>query len=190
MREAAIVLCGGFSRRMGRDKWALPFGGETLLDRTIRVVKPVVDEVVVVAREGQEVEAKDGDVFWARDPAEGKGPLAGLAAGLRATAAERAFLTACDAPFLTAAHVRRMLDAAGAKSIAVPSFGGHFMVTSAAYPRSVLPEVERLLAEDRLRPLFLLERVPHVVVEDADPRVFVNVNTPEEYDRALRDAGL
>ena len=49
----AVVLCGGASRRMGRDKASLPFGDETLLDRIVRIVTPCVDEVRLVAREGQ-----------------------------------------------------------------------------------------------------------------------------------------
>ncbi len=189
MREAAIVLCGGFSRRMGRDKWSLPFGDETLLDRTIRIVKEVVGEIVVVAREGQEVTVKDGDVCWAHDSAEGLGPLAGLAAGLRVMQSDQAFLTGCDTPFLNAAHLRKLFDAAQ-KSIAVPRYGGYFMVTSAVYPRTALPEIEKMLAAGDRRPYHLLDRVPHTVVEDPDPGVFVNINTEQDYERALKDAGL
>ena len=53
MNRAGLILCGGFSQRMGRDKASLPFGGETLLERIIGVVRQVVDEVWLVAREGQ-----------------------------------------------------------------------------------------------------------------------------------------
>ncbi|MDH3214116.1 MAG: NTP transferase domain-containing protein, partial [Myxococcales bacterium] len=81
MSDAAIVLCGGRSRRMARDKASLPFGEETLLERVVRIVSQVVDEVWVVAREGQEVA---GAYRIARDPEEGLGPLAGLCAGLEA----------------------------------------------------------------------------------------------------------
>ena len=65
MSESVIVLCGGRSKRMGRDKWSLPFGDENLLERTVRVVLGAVSEVVVVAREGQEIE---GDYKIAREP--------------------------------------------------------------------------------------------------------------------------
>jgi len=192
MNEAALVLCGGFSRRMGHDKWSLPFGNETLLDRTVRIVSEVVPEVWVVAREGQGVR---GQFRIARDPAEGLGPLAGLAAGLAAMEAERAFLTSCDVPLLKSALVRRLLDLSKGHAAAVPLVGGYHMTTAAVYARDVLPVARRLLDEKRLRPLFLVEEVKARIVtedelRDVDPDLssFRNCNTPEEYEAAVRAA--
>ena len=193
MRTAALVLCGGRSRRMGREKWSLPFGEETLLERTVRTVGEVVHEVLVVAREGQEVE---GNYQIVRDPAEGLGPLAGLAAGLEAMDAAYAFLTSCDVPFLSPAYVRRMLELARGHPVAVPFIDGYYMATSAVYGREVLPIVRQLLAAGRLRPLFLIESVSALTVTadhlrevDPDLESFRNCNTPEAYEQALRDAG-
>lgn len=179
---------------MGRDKASLPFGPETLLERIVRRIEPLVDEVVLVAREGQEVPAGRR---VARDDAEGLGPLAGLAAGLRAIEAERAFLTSCDVPFLGPAYVARMLELADGFDAAVPLVDGRHMTTSAVYGRVVLPAAEALLAARRLRPFFLLESVhARIVTEDevraVDPELasFTNCNTPEDYEAALRSAGL
>jgi len=180
---------------MGRDKWSLPFGDETLLARTVRAVREVVDEVLVVAREGQEID--DGDYRIVRDPAEGLGPLAGLVAGLEAMSAERAFLTSCDVPFLKPAYVRRMLERSRGHPVAVPLLDGYHMSTSAVYGRDVLPIARRLLQEERLRPLFLIREVDALVVNetelrdmDSDLLSFRNCNTPEAYEQALRDAEL
>jgi len=188
------VLCGGFSRRMGRDKWSLPFGDETLLERTVRIVSSVVPEVWVVAREGQGVQ---GAGNLARDPAEGLGPLAGLAAGLGAMAAERAFLTSCDAPMLKPAFVRRLLDLSRGHDSAVPLVDGDHMTTAAVYAKGVLPVARRLVEARRLRPLFLVEEVDARIVtadelRDVDPELesFRGCNTPEEYEEALRHAGF
>lgn len=195
MGDAAIVLCGGRSRRMGREKWSLPFGGETLLARTVRIVREVCDEVWVVAREGQEVAA--GDYRIVRDPAEGLGPLAGLVAGLEAVTAERAFLTSCDVPFLRPEYVRRMLELSRGHAVAVPLLDGYHMCTSAVYAREVLPIARRLLREERLRPLFLVREVDALIVDetalremDPDLASFRDCNTREDYEQALRDAGL
>lgn len=177
---------------MGRDKASLPFGNETMLARVVRIVREVADEVVVVAREGQEVA---GDFALARDG--GRGPLDGLAAGLRALIADRAFLTSCDAPFLKPAYVARMLEYAAGHDAAVPLVDGYHMMTSAVYAKRALPVAEKLLAAGRLRPLFLVESVHARIVapdelRDVDPDLasFRNCNTPEEYERALRDAGI
>ena len=178
---------------MGCDKWSLPFGDGTLLDRVVARVRPAVDEVVVVAREGQEIA---GDFRIVRDPAEGLGPLAGIAAGLRAIDAPRAFLTACDVPLLRTAYVRRLLELAEGHPLAVPVVDGFHMMTSAVYARTLLPAAEALMAAGRMRPLFLVEQcAARLVTENelrtADPELesFRNCNTMHEYETALRDAG-
>ena len=194
MSDAAIVLCGGRSTRMARDKASLPFGDETMLERIVRVVSEVVDEVWVVAREGQEIA---GDFQIARDSSEGYGPLAGLCAGLEAMSAERAFLTSCDVPLLRPAYVERLLTLSRGFPIAVPVVGDRSMVTSAVYAREVLPVARRLLAERRLRPLFLVEAFDARIVSetelrevDPDLESLVDCNTPETYRRALDATGL
>jgi molybdopterin-guanine dinucleotide biosynthesis protein A len=194
MTRSAIVLAGGFSRRMGRDKAWLPFGNETLLERVMHTVASVVDEVVVVAREGQEV---PGNYRVVHDPAEGLGPLAGLVAGLEAMAGDCAFLSACDAPFLRPALIERLFELGEGHAIAIPRIDGYLMTTCAVYGSEVLPVARRLVEERRLRPAFLTEALDTRIVEagelrDADPDLesFRNCNTPEAYEAALRDAGL
>jgi molybdopterin-guanine dinucleotide biosynthesis protein A len=191
--DAAIVLCGGHSRRMQRDKASLPFGNQTMLERVVGVVSQVVDEVWVVAREGQVV---SGDFQIARDAAEGLGPLAGLVTGLRAMAAERAFLTTCDVPLLQPTYVARMLELSRGHPIAVPVVNDRSMVTSAVYSREVLPVAEGLLEQRRLRPLFLVEAFDARIVSEAELREvdpdlasLRDCNTPEAYRDALHFAG-
>ncbi|MFB3064916.1 MAG: molybdenum cofactor guanylyltransferase [Planctomycetota bacterium] len=194
MSEAAIVLAGGRSRRMGQDKATLPFGDETLLDRTVRIVRKVVPEVLVVSREDQ---PRVGDFRVVHDSSEGLGPLAGLVMGLEVMSSERAFLTSCDVPFLKPEYLRRMIELSQGYPITVPLVDGYHMTTSAVYTRDVLPIAQELLAARRLRPLFLVEAVDARIVtaddlRDVDPDLqsFRNCNTQEEYEQALRDAGF
>jgi molybdenum cofactor guanylyltransferase len=192
--RSAIVLCGGRSTRMGRDKASLPFGAETLLARVVRTVKRAADDVIVVAREGQVLP----DGFDAiRDPAEGLGPLAGLLVGLRHVKADRAFLTACDVPFLRPALIGRLIDLSVGSDVAVPVIDGYPMMTTATYSRSVVPVVEALIAKRALRARDLLDhvrvrRVKPDELRDVDPDLesFRTCNTPESYADALRRAGL
>ena len=102
MRVGGIVLCGGRSSRMGRPKAWLPFGDEVMLQRVVRIVRAVVEPVVVVAAPGQDVPELPPEVEIVRDEIEGKGPLGGLAAGLAALEgqADAAYLSSCDVPFL------------------------------------------------------------------------------------------
>ncbi|HET6571992.1 MAG TPA: molybdenum cofactor guanylyltransferase, partial [Fimbriiglobus sp.] len=105
-----IVLCGGRSSRMGRPKAWLPFGDELMLQRVVRVLREVVEPVVVVAALGQDVPPLLAGVEIVRDEVEGRGPLQGLAAGLAALQGkvDAAYLSSCDAPFLLPEFVRRM----------------------------------------------------------------------------------
>lgn len=192
--ESAIVLCGGRSTRMGRDKVSLPFGAETLVGRVARLVGEAVDEVVLVAREGQVL---PGGLEAVRDPAEGLGPLAGIAAGLGAVRGERALVVACDMPLLRPAVVRRLLELSAGYDACVPVIDGFAMTTSAVYARAVAPLATALVAERRLRPLFLVEQVRTRYLgagdfTDIDPDLesFRDCNTPERYADALRRAGL
>ena len=111
MRVGGIVLCGGRSARMGTPKAWLPVGGEVLLQRTVRTVGAAASPVVVVAAVGQAVPPLPAGVAVVRDEVADRGPLAGLAAGLAALGgrADAAYLSACDAPLLSAAFVRRMV---------------------------------------------------------------------------------
>src|SRR5262249_57842743 len=84
LKVAGIVLCGGRSSRMGRPKAWLAFGDELMLQRVVRVLREVVDPVVVVAAPGQDVPPLPDTVEIVRDEVEGRGPLQGLAAGLAA----------------------------------------------------------------------------------------------------------
>ncbi|MCW2631993.1 MAG: hypothetical protein JWR88_955, partial [Pseudonocardia sp.] len=109
-----IVLAGGRSERMGTPKAALPWRGSTLLRRTTGVLaRSVGGRVIVVRAAGQPLPPLPGDVEVVDDPAEGLGPLQGIATGLT-TAAKlglaAAFVCATDMPFLHPSFVRRVLE--------------------------------------------------------------------------------
>jgi molybdopterin-guanine dinucleotide biosynthesis protein A len=191
-----IVLCGGQSKRMGRPKAWLPFAGEIMLPRVVRLLGEAVHPIVVVAAPGQDVPPLPTGVEIVRDEEKGRGPLQGLAAGLSALQgrADAAYLSGCDVPFLQPAFVRRLIDLLGDRSICVPRVGDYHHPLAAVYRLGVVDVVSRLLAEDRLRPFFLFEAVPTRVVEaaelaDVDPtfQTLRNLNTPEDYEAALRE---
>ncbi len=199
MTAGGIVLCGGGSRRMGRPKAMLPFGPERMLQRVVRLVGEAVDPVVVVAAAGQELPELPPGVELLRDRRPDRGPLEGMAVGLRALAgrAEAAFVTACDVPLLAPALVRRVVALAEAYDAAVPHVDGRDHPLAAVYRTSVAEAVEALLDADRLRPVWLFDRVRTRRItadelRDVDPGLvsLANVNGPADYLAALARAGL
>src|SRR5216684_9392872 len=156
IRVGGIVLGGGQSKRMGRPKAWLPFAGELMLSRVVRLLGDAVNPVVVVAAPDQEVPPLPLDVPIVRDADKGRGPLQGLAAGLAALRgeADAAYLSSCDVPFLQPAFVRRLIDLLGEHAICVPRVGDYHHPLAAVYRLDVVDTVARLLAENRLRPFF------------------------------------
>ncbi len=190
--RGAVVLCGGRSTRMGRDKATLPFGPETLLQRAVRLVSHCVEDVVVVARRGQELPPMPADARVVFDDVEDQGPLGGLAPGLRATRAPAAFVTSCDAPFLRREVIDLLFARLGGNAVAVAETEGFAHPLCAVYRADCASAAERLVAENRLRPVFLYDLVPTVRVGDAQLRAvdpdlasLVNCNTPDAYAAAL-----
>jgi molybdopterin-guanine dinucleotide biosynthesis protein A len=198
MIAGGIVLCGGKSTRMGRSKALLPFGPETMLQRVVRLLGSVVQPIVAVAAVDQELPALPASVIVTRDEREGRGPLEGLRAGLKTLPpeVESAYVTSCDVPLLVPGFVGQMLDFTEGFDIAVMEIDGFAHPLCAVYCRTTLPYVEDLLAQDRLRPAFLFDAVrtrrvtAAEITSDPDLRTLRNLNTPEDYQQALADAGI
>jgi molybdenum cofactor guanylyltransferase len=199
MNVGGIVLCGGKSTRMGASKADLPFGPETMLQRVVRLLATVVSPIVVVAAPQQALPAVPAEVTVTRDEREGRGPLEGLRAGLKALPAhvDAAYVTSCDVPLLVPDFVEHMIALLGDHDIAVMEIDGFPHPLSAVYRRDTLPDVEALLAQDRLRPVFLFDavrtrRVQPAEMTSVDPQLLTlrNLNTREDYLDALSIAEL
>jgi molybdenum cofactor guanylyltransferase len=199
MTAGGIVLCGGKSTRMGVPKAMLPFGEETMLQRVVRLLSTVVSPIVTVAAREQVLPELPREVIVTRDEQEARGPLEGLRAGLKALPdfVDLVYVTSCDVPLLLPGFVERMIELVAGHDIAVMEIEGFPHPLSAVYKRSVLPEVESLLAKDRLRPVFLFDairtrRVQPAEMLSADPQLQTlrNLNTQEDYRAALADAGF
>jgi molybdopterin-guanine dinucleotide biosynthesis protein A len=191
-----VVLAGGQSTRMGTAKALLPFGPETMLQRVVRLLGTTVSPIVIVAAREQELPPLPSGTIVARDEREARGPLEGLRAGLKALpdSVDGAYVTSCDVPLLVPAFVEHMLGLLGEHDIVVMEIDGFTHPLSAVYRRSVLPHVESLLAQDRLRPVFLFDAVhtrrvspDEMRVADPDLRTLRNLNTREDYETALAD---
>ena len=188
---AAIILAGGFSTRMGRDKSTLTMGGDMLLQLLATRFAEVMGRVIVALRPGQEAATGPGSVVY--DVHQGIGPLGGLHAGLLASPDEENFVLACDMPFASAELAAHIISRLPDHDAVVPMLARGPEALYAAYTRSCLPAVESSIRAGRLRMRQMLELldvlyIPENDLNEHDPglRSFLNVNTPEEYQQALR----
>jgi molybdopterin-guanine dinucleotide biosynthesis protein A len=185
---------------MGQPKAWLPFGPERMLQRVVRLVGTVAHPIVLVAAPDQDLPELPIEVAIVRDAIAGRGPLQGLAAGLGAIpdSVELVYATATDVPFLEPCWITRLVELIGNNELAIPFIGGYYHPLAALYRRTaVLPVIEGLLREDRLRPVFVVEAVKTRVVHDLEMRsvdpelgTLRNLNYPDDYERVLQDAGL
>ena len=186
---------------MGRDKATLPFGPEQMLQRVVRLISEAVnlENVVVVAAPNQSLPELPASVLVVRDVQEYRGPLEGLATGLRAVAdrADAVYATACDVPLLVPAFVDRMFELLGDFDIAVPFDGEHHHPLAAVYRPTVLAHIQGLLDSQQMRPRFLFDeaRTREVQVDDLraiDPQLSTleNLNCQQDYFAALTTAGF
>lgn len=186
---SVVILAGGYGRRLGRDKAALLLGGETLLERAIRRMAWLSDDLVVVTRPDQELAASTACVVHDR-PGQ-SGVLAGIAAGLAASSHAWAFVVACDMPFVNLDLVRYLAGLAAGYDIVVPRLPQGLEPLHALYSQCCLAAVERALyaGQQRVISFYPEVRVRYVSPDamaplDPELRSFFNINTPENLDQA------
>lgn len=199
-RFSAIVLAGGASARMGRTKADLPFGAETMLARIVRELAREFDDIVIVAAPSDQDSERPplAGVTTIHDETAYGGPLDALARGLRAAAHPVAFACSCDLPLIDASVARKICEmAADDEDAVIPRVDGIDQPLHAAWRTrcaGILSEMHRA-GYRRITQAF--PKIRARIVDESELRKisptlvsFLNVNTPEEYDRALKLAGL
>jgi len=191
---AAIILAGGESRRMGTPKASLLLGGETLLQRAVRLLSPVASPVIIAAAPDQPMPCLPAEVVVARDPEAGCGPLRGLVTGLRAMpkTSELAYLSAVDAPFFRRAWLELLAARIGDRDAAVGIVDGRPSPVAALYRRSpALAVAEELLSSNTRRLSAILTTIRCKFLHehelrrvDPDLLTALNVNTLDEFLQA------
>lgn len=186
-RLLGAVLAGGEGRRFGGPKAGARAGGMSLLERTVAVLRAVVEDVVVVSADPM----AEPPATLVPDRVRGMGPLGGLDAALRHARScgyDGILAVACDLPLLTPAILEAVIEGLGEHAAAAPARdGGGVEPLCAAYRVGVLEVVERRLQEPD-RSLHALFRdvgghvLPPVAADAGNP--FLNVNTLEELARA------
>ena len=187
-----MILAGGESRRMGRDKLTLEVGGVPLIRRVYDAISIRCEDVILVGRNTAPLE---GVRIVSDERAGRQGPLAGMEAGLAAASNRQVFVAAGDLPFLPAELVGALLDRLeelGALAV-VPRHGGRTHPLCAAYDRGVLPGVRSAFdrgirsVREFVGTLDTVEYVEAGLRRFGDPDLFLmNVNSPGDLAVARR----
>lgn len=190
---AVIVLAGGRSQRLGRDKASEMLLGRPMLQHVLDRVAGIAGEAVVVKARGQALpEVRwEGAIATVEDAYPESGPLGGLFTGLSALKAPAALAVACDMPLLSEALARELFSLLPGNDVVVPIGEEFAQPLCAVYSKTCLPAIQRRLeqSEFKLMGFFDQVRVRELPAEEwrrLDPEglSFMNVNRQEDLDRA------
>ncbi len=192
--SAGIILAGGRSTRIVRDKALLPLPDDTnttFVEHLATLLAAQCSEVVLVVRNQEQATLYEHlGVPIVTDETPDVGPLMGLYTGLRTISASHALVTAVDMPFVQPEMVTFLLSQPLADSLSlVPVVNDIPQVLFAVYPRAILLLIEERLRAGRRDPRSLLSVAPVRYIDEAtlqtiDPKLcsFVNVNTPRDFN--------
>ena len=188
MNATGIILAGGKNLRMGQNKAFLEVRGERIIDRTRRIFGELFAEVLLVTNSPGEY--LDLNLRTVTDLYPGKGSLGGIYTGLFYASFSRAFVAACDMPFLNRDLISHLVSLSPQYDIVIPRTEDGQQPLHAVYSRRCLPFMEDLLQKGDLKILDFFHRVkkrevPTEEILSFDPRLesFLNLNTPEDLGR-------
>ncbi len=181
---SGVVLAGGQSRRMGRDKASIAFEGTTLLERSIRLLLPFVSSLIVAADRLDRYTLPNVPIV--ADPLPDCGPLGGILAALEASSAKEVFVLACDLPLVTPALVRTLCTLHPGSHIVIPSADGVVQPLCGRYPRSIHMDLRHMLERGERAVLDFVRSQHHHILDIApgdplySPHLLWNVNTEDD----------
>ncbi len=190
---SCIVLAGGKSVRLGRDKVREIIGNVSLLERTVATLAKLHTDILIVTAEKQPVPVsiRYPGVRMVNDVYPGKGSLGGLYSGLVASQTFYNFVVACDMPFLNERLVAYLLSVCEGYDVVIPRVDNHIEPLHAVYSKNCVRPIENLFNRGELQifQFFPEVRVRHIETEsidkyDPDHLSFFNINTPTDLARA------
>jgi molybdenum cofactor guanylyltransferase len=183
-----LILAGGVSSRMQRDKAALQYGGKTQLDRAFELASRHVARVFVSVRASQTDDPTRAQRPMIVDSVAGDGPTVGIRSALAAYPGAAWLVLACDLPFLSDAALSQLLRERDAARVATAYRSAHDGLPEplcAIWEPAAATALAAYQAGGGHCPRkFLIRHAAHLL-EPLDRRALDNVNTPEEYARAL-----
>ncbi|WP_459929202.1 molybdenum cofactor guanylyltransferase [Desulfosporosinus burensis] len=190
MQATGILLAGGKSSRMKKNKAFLELEGKPLVERSLTVLQTIFTEVLISSNKPELYAGYEVPVI--QDEILERGPLEGLHQGLKSATNDWVFFVACDMPFLRAEVIRFLFTRISNYDAVVPQLQSGLHPLHAYYHRRCLPFIKKNLEADRLKIIDFYSSCAVRYVEETElegfsdlSRVFCNVNTPDDWSAIL-----
>ena len=189
-----LLVAGGQSRRMGRDKRLLELGGRPLLHRALSVLQSLFPEVIVALAEPLPQLTGEG-YRVVLDLIPNCATLGGLYTGLSSASHQRVLAVGCDMPFLNQEALRRLAMIGAQADVAMPRLATGLQPLHAVYSKACLPHLEKMAKAQQLKVQDLAEvdsltvtLIPEQDFLEIDPQLlsFFNINTPADLEFARK----
>ena len=188
------ILAGGRATRLGgRNKAGLRLGQDTLLDRQLSIARRLTHRVIIIANDAGPFMECDVPIFG--DVVPGSGSFGGVYTAICATGSARTLVLACDMPFITAAFLAYLMARGESVDIAIPRTSRGYEPLCATYSRRCVRMMRRRIDAGQLKISDAIADTEELTVREIGPaeiaphdqpsRLFCNINTPEDYARAL-----
>jgi molybdopterin-guanine dinucleotide biosynthesis protein A len=188
--DIAVILAGGQSRRMGRDKLKLPYKSETLLQHAARIYSAHFDRVCLSVNDSGKY--ADSGIELIEDIYRGCGPMAGLHAALFRTGADGIFLVAADLPFANPEAARFITRRGrGRDACIIKTEAGYYEPLFGYYARSMLPRAQEALEAGMYSMSELYRNADVCFIGAAElgdlwrENMLLNINSPRDYEEAV-----
>jgi molybdopterin-guanine dinucleotide biosynthesis protein A len=188
----SIILAGGRSSRLGRNKALQIIGGRSLIQRVVDRLAAVSTEIIIATAHGEEIPcSSDVRLRTVADTHPGKGPLAGIYSGLTASSSPCAIVVSCDTPFVSVGLLEYMTRIYPGFDIVVPRMKEKVEPLCAVYSKNCVDPIRELLKQNELKIIELYSLVTVRYIEEAeidrfDPEhlSFFNINDQLDLDKA------
>lgn len=182
---AGIILAGGKSTRMGRDKSFILFSGKPLIETVMEKMAVLFREIVIITNTPYLYHGYGVKIY--SDIFKDAGPLGGIYTGLVCSKKRYNFFTGCDMPFINYELVKYMAGVVDGNDIVIPEYNGRYEPLCAIYSRDCIKVIEENLSERRFKiseffQYVKIKIIREEVIKRFDPEgiSFMNINTPAD----------
>jgi len=197
--KSCIVLCGGQSRRMGRDKGSMIIRNKPMIKHILSTLNHNINEAVIVLNNQERItkykefinpQDYSYTITFAEDKIKNKGPMPGIMTGLEKIRSNRALILPCDSPYVSEKYIQTIFKETDEIHQAIVPYhdAENKLKTSeplhSIYSKNIIPQINELLENDILHIKGLIEKIDTKFVyidnEKIEKKEFRNLNRPED----------